>query len=340
MKIYYFSEEKKFGKDAGNKARNDVENILEELRYQPLYPYKKSSNGKLSRVFTILNVLRNVNKDDYIVLQYPLPIGYNFLLKIINKLKNTIIVIHDLPELRAGRANGKDVQQLKGAKYVISHNRQMDKYLVKWGAASDKIIDLGIFDYLAKDIPEKTHYNDKGLLCYAGNLAKSDFIYKLSSKLKRNGINVYGINFDNQKGHGLNYCGAYDSEIIYRKIKGKFGLVWDGDMVESCSGVWGEYLKYNNPHKASMYLVAGMPIIIWNKSALADLIQKNHLGIIVESLDEIPQKISSLSPEQYLDMVNNVYCFRNNLIHGNMFKKSMKEVRKRIGEDYDSRRKK
>lgn len=335
MKIYYFSEKKKIGKDAGNKARSDVESILKELGYQQLYPYRKSSNSNIGHVFSILNVLRSVNKDDYIVLQYPLPIGYNFLLKTINKMRNTIIVVHDLPELRAGRANGKDVRQLKNAKYVISHNKQMDKYLIKWGVDKEKIIDLGIFDYLATDIPKKTHAEDRNLLCYAGNLAKSDFIYKLSSKLKKSGINIYGINFDNTKGDHLNYCGSYDSEIIYRKIKGRFGLVWDGNMVEKCSGVWGEYLKYNNPHKVSMYLVAGMPIIIWDKSALAKLIQENHLGVTVASLDEIPKKISSLSSENYLDMVNNVYLFRNGLIQGNMFKNSMKEVKRRIGENYD-----
>ena len=50
MKIYYFSESIKKGKDAGNKARNDVEQIL-STRYEPLYPFFENPRKKLFNRF-------------------------------------------------------------------------------------------------------------------------------------------------------------------------------------------------------------------------------------------------------------------------------------------------
>lgn len=51
------------------------------------------------------------------------------------------------------------------------------------------------------------------------------------------------------------------------------------------------------PHKGSLYLALGMPIIAWKESNIATLIEKEGLGIIVESLDEIDQKLKSLSEQ-------------------------------------------
>ena len=56
--------------------------------------------------------------------------------------------------------------------------------------------------------------------------------------------------------------GSVKNKLIKAEFIGKdinsdkdyLGLVWDGDSCSSCSGVCGEYLKINNPHKISFYL--------------------------------------------------------------------------------------
>ena len=34
--------------------------------------------------------------------------------------------------------------------------------------------------------------------------------------------------------------------------------MWDGPSPDTCAGVYGAYLRYNNPHKTSLYLAAGL----------------------------------------------------------------------------------
>ena len=66
-----------------------------------------------------------------------------------------------------------------------------------------------------------------------------------------------------------------------------------------------EYLKMNNPHKASLYLASGFPMIVWSQSALADFVRKNQCGIIVDSLFEISESLDSLSEEDYQELIKN-----------------------------------
>src|SRR5690606_41821367 len=51
-------------------------------------------------------------------------------------------------------------------------------------------------------------------------------------------------NLDPQK-KLLHYQGSFPPDEVAQYIKGHFGLVWGGNAVEKCSGILGEYLKYN-----------------------------------------------------------------------------------------------
>ena len=73
----------------------------------------------------------------------------------------------------------------------------------------------------------------------------------------------------------------------------------------TCNRVLGEYTKYNNPHKVSLYLSTGLPVIIWKQAALADFVTKNNVGITIESLDEIDDAIKNVSKQQYDQMKSN-----------------------------------
>ena len=88
-------------------------------------------------------------------------------------------------------------------------------------------------------------------------------------------------------------------------MQGGFGLVWDGDSSDTCSGMYGEYLKINNPHKASLYLASNFPIIVWRQSALADFVRNNNCGILVNSLFEILESLESMSEDEYQELVKN-----------------------------------
>lgn len=79
-------------------------------------------------------------------------------------------------------------------------------------------------------------------------------------------------------------------------------MVWDGTSVSTCTGDFGEYLQYNNPHKTSLYIRCQLPVIIWKQAALADFVRENGIGICVDSLEELEKILNTLSEEEYAEM--------------------------------------
>ena len=88
-------------------------------------------------------------------------------------------------------------------------------------------------------------------------------------------------------------------------------------------GSYGEYLRYNNPHKTSLYLTACIPVIVWKESAMADFVLKNKLGITVEKLEDIGRKISEITEEEYREMIQNTVKISNRLKTGEYLKKAI-----------------
>ena len=105
-----------------------------------------------------------------------------------------------------------------------------------------------------------------------------------------------------------------------------FGLVWDGSSIEKCDGNTGEYLKYNNPHKLSLYLVSGIPVVIWKEAAEAKFVEEYGLGITVNSLAELGEKFASLSEEEYFEMVKRVAVVSKHLKSGYYLTQAIKEI--------------
>ena len=54
-----------------------------------------------------------------------------------------------------------------------------------------------------------------------------------------------------------------------------------------------------NPHKLSLYLSSGLPVIIWKEAAEADFVEKQGVGICVDSLKELSAKFEMLDENAY-----------------------------------------
>ena len=79
------------------------------------------------------------------------------------------------------------------------------------------------------------------------------FIYQLDEVVDGCFIDLYGngkiekdINWKNLRFNGPKHSDEFVASV---SGTGNWGLVWDGDSIDECSGQWGEYLKINNPHK-------------------------------------------------------------------------------------------
>lgn len=317
------------------KAPYDVYKILEGMGYNPInirWNPKKKINFFIRLVYlkNKINRLAKKNPNSWFVFEYPYGNRSNIYLR--KKLKfnrfNSILIIHDIPSLRKLCNEKKadvyeEIKNLNSFDYIIAHNNFMIKWLKENGVKSN-IISLDIFDYLYDGLPIN---RDKNEIVFAGNLQKSTFLYKINPS--KYSLNLFGNNFV-PSAKNVQYFGSFHPDKLISNMKGGYGLVWDGDSLDECSGPVGNYLKYNNPHKMSLYIAAGLPIIIWEKAALSDFVIKNNIGICVDSLNDLDTIISNVSDEQYARMVENLAVVREKLINGRFLEQALKKIKTEI----------
>lgn len=339
---YFISIKIDNNKGAFGKARLDIEKILEKKGFIPISKKFSFIKYKLIKKFRLqypieycqsiinwLSILKSTKKGDILVFQHPMPssiIVYHYIKKIKAKGVKIIVIIHDIYSLRDHQDLNRKYYRIKDfglinqCDVVISHNKYMSKKLVKNGIDPFKIVNLEIFDYLyPKEIKRKICFENKYKLLVAGNIAesKSGYVY-ISDWVKNNlTLEVYGSNCVQDKlPENVVYKGMFLPDELPEKLNMGFGIVWDGDSIDGCSGNSGEYLKINNPHKASLYLAAGLPVIVWDKSAIADVVKKYGVGICVSSLRDLETRIDALDKIQYEKMCNNVIEFSKRIRSG------------------------
>ena len=212
---------------------------------------------------------------------------------------------------------------LGAADGIIAHNPIMKSVLVDKGVEADKIVSLGIFDYLIPNFQEKTGLTKNQPIIVAGNLAqeKAGYLYSLPEEPA---YNLYGVGFDESRAlANETYFGSFLPDELPAALEGGFGLVWDGDSAATCSGVFGEYLRYNNSHKASLYLASGFPLVVWKQSALSHFVLENGCGIAVESLHDLKAAIDNLSDTDYQDLIENAKRVGQEIREGHYLKTAL-----------------
>lgn len=339
MKKYILYEQLTENFHAGSKARNDINKISLNNGYYPLIYRTYKINGFLNRLkqfvlVTIdwLNIFFKVEKGSNLLIQFPITHGSRYVQFYVNILKrikkiNITLLVHDINSFRYNNPVIKDFIFLKQADSIICHNDKMKNILGDKLEGKIKIVSLGIFDYLSDGnyIMKERRLNKE--IAIAGNLCKekSGYVYELN-KINDVCFNLYGPNYCSEKyKSNIKYFGKFEPDKLLNELNGSFGLVWDGPDIETCSGHYGDYLKINNPHKTSLYLAAGMPVIVWSKSAIADFVRKEKVGLCIDSIYEIPTAISSISEEDYEIMCKNALKVSKRLRNGYYTKKALDE---------------
>lgn len=337
---------------AGYKAPEDVNKICESMGMEPIefpkFPTKYSKLRKRLWLYTAvpmnwMKVFSKVKEGDVVFFQHPMYANrlitpmVNFIRK--QKKCRFVALIHDLESLRKGiggvvgykqdREEYSDTVMLDSFDKIICHNPSMRKYMLEQGFADEKLITLGIFDYLCEDNGLKPQMTEKATLAVAGNLAstKSGYVYDMD--VSSICLNLYGIHFDEMafwEKETVSYKGAFHPDKLPAHLEGSFGLVWDGPVSSTCAGNTGEYLKYNNPHKTSLYLASNLPVIIWSQAALAPFITENGLGIAVDSLNQIDEAVRQLSPEDYQQMAEKVHAMGGKIRGGQFFRAAAEQA--------------
>ena len=124
--------------------------------------------------------------------------------------------------------------------------------------------------------------------------------------------------------------GFMSPEEFIAGVEGEYGLVWDGDSLESCTGAFGEYLRLNSPHKASFYLRAGLPLVVWSHSALAPIVESEGIGLAIDNIGQLNSLLPSVSPDHYRELCENVGRVSHRLATGQYFREALSEAIKTL----------
>ncbi len=345
MEKYQIVEVTETFNHAGTKATADISFVADRLGFKRLDvkmdTYEESVIGKGRRQIGYFRdwrgVEKTITKGSVVLLQHPFHHNQLTREKTLRKLKEkyeikAISVVHDVEELRAFRFSNYYAREFQTmielADVIIVHNRAMKDWFIKQGVGADKLIALEIFDYIQSDDSEKPIQYEKSITI-AGNLDTTKCTY-IAHLGEMDGVKVhlYGPNFDERlkAAENVEYHGSYPVNEIPSKLNRGFGLVWDGESIDGCKGLSGQYLRYNNPHKLSLYLSSGLPVIIWREAAEAEFVENNNVGILVDSLNDIERVWNDCDEKKYGILKNNVVKVAKRLKTGFYTEEALKKA--------------
>lgn len=313
----------------------DAEKILLSMGYRPvLFPYQAdfSLKAKIGRFRYLLRTLREIKKGSTVVFLFPVYAKMNrLLLRLLSKKKIKIICfLTDINGLKDGdeKLLRQETKFFRRFSYFIVHNEKMKQWLEEQ-APGARSVTIDFFDFLTNSI---TMVNSLSFdIVFAGNLEKSTFLEQLhllehSSPSLR--FHLYGpgstpamVRQSNVKWFGIER--PYDLPL---KLKGAFGLLWDGETIEKPGGSLGDYMQYISHHKLSLYIISRLPVIVPATAASAPLIEKYRIGFAVNSLYEIESIIRSMSRQDYLRMQDNMVDLARKISKGGCLKEAMEKL--------------
>lgn len=307
--------------NASGKAKADALDILLKLGFDLSY---KPSDSRKIRVVQQLLSMKKFEDMDVVLVQYPALDDrlLNNLFKHLPKNGKSIALIHDLLSIQGVENKGvnKEINSLNHFDVLIVHNESMKNYLLENGYKG-KMVSLNLFDYLHDITKETIKKPFSKTISYAGNLTKGKFIYRLN-EISNCQFKLYGSLGDGLKPDSKNvrYMGMLPSDEIVYQMEGDYGLIWDGDTIETCSGQTGKYLLYNNPHKLSLCIASGKPVITWKNAAISEFVLSNEIGIVVDSLEEL-NDIDLF--DKYDQMKKNVLKIKSDIAEGKYLERAM-----------------
>ena len=340
---------------AGSKARDDVDDILVAMNIHELFfdcPLKERSGdaallkklaGHTAARDAWRKVLEKLSPGDNVIIQFP-PFNHSvFLSGVLKNAKKRgirlVYLVHDLDclryddvgdmRLRFWRIQREEMGLLRLADAVIVHNKRMKSILEQRELVVDSYVEpLDVFDYLVSGGNECwADIAREGPVVIAGNLdpQKTGFVYHLPSNVS---FNLYGPNYDDAFAlkDGTTYQGSYPADELVCKLRGSFGLVWDGDSIETCSGAFGQYLRINNPHKTSLYLASGMPVIVWSQAAIADFVRRENVGLCISNLNNLHDVVNNIDAADYEEMAVRARNVGKKLREGHFTRKAVTRV--------------
>ncbi len=339
MNVYFVEEH--IGRQVyhGGIGNIDAEKIFLQKGLIPLkfpFQYNFSLKAKFQRFFYLVKTLLTLPAHSYVFFQFPMYARLDrWLVRMLGFRKSIRIVcfLTDIDGIKDGDNEllRMEIKQLRRYRFFIVHNEIMRQWLLS-NTTPKAIAVIDFFDFLSQ--PAGIQREKSSEIAFAGNLQKSGFLFSLD-QLSKNApgliFNVYGQSPPDRilQQSNVSYKGFHAPHLLPEVLEGAFGLVWDGDALEGPAGSLGDYMKYISPHKLSLYIMSGMPLIVCSSAAAAVLVSKYKIGFAVKSLFELQTAIDGVSPEHYRQMSENAIQLAGAVSSGQMLGNAIDELLKK-----------
>ncbi|MDR0940187.1 MAG: galactofuranosyltransferase [Mediterranea sp.] len=334
--ICYLSRNYKEIESGGGKAKTDFERVMEACGYRNVGRKQTRYRNTVVAFFcTLLSVLKGVcclRRGDVLVLQYPLKKYYTFVCDMAHlRGCKVVTLIHDLGSFRRKKLTvGQEIARLDHSDALVIHNEAMRQWLTEHGIQA-KLRVVEIFDYLSDSLPHPSSRapGQPYRVLFAGELSPrhNGFLYELANVPRSYQLVLYGKGLERDKLKAPVVAkGFVDPDQLIADPEGDFGLVWYGAGLKGGQGTGGEYLRYNAPHKLSLYLRCQLPAIIWDEAGQAPLVRRYGVGLCVASLEELEEALVRLTPEEYQAMKQNTVDISRKLSEGFFFSEAIRKA--------------
>jgi hypothetical protein len=322
----------------GGVGYTDAEKILASAGYLPLILPgidQFSFWSKLKRLIRVMYWFLFLPGKATIVFLSPVyPRMLRMLIKLLSRRKSIRLIcyIADIDGVRDGerKVMEEEVRFYRLSDQFIVHNTSMGEWLRATLGKVD-IAAIDFFDFLAEASSEKKEHSFD--IAFAGNLSKSPFLEHIetvmpeSPKVKFHLFGEATVRMKEQK--NIEWHGVFEPRSLPGKLPASFGLVWDGESAIELKGLAGEYLAYNSPHKLSLYILGGIPLIVPAGSASAELVGKYGIGLAVSDLSSLQNEIEKISKDEYHQMQQNMIPLAKQISRGERLMAALAELDKR-----------
>lgn len=341
--IYFINQYKNLHYNHGGIGLADAEKIWADMGAEEIiFPCQFNTGwyAKIKRIRFVQKMYKQIKVGDIVLLIYPV---YAQLVKklvrlLVKKGVTVICLIGDIDGIKDGDAVGlqQDINFLQQFKYFIVHNSNMKEWAVTHlKAAPENMTAIDFFDFLIPALPEPVGMVPGYNIVFAGNLAKSGFLNQWNNIQEGNPelkLVLYGPGADAfvLQQPGVIWEGVYEPPEMPFTINGHFGLLWDGEGIDSPSGSLGNYMQYISHHKLSLYVLARLPVIVPEHTAAQAIVEKYGIGIAVKSLHQLQTVIDNTYTPTYLQMQQNMQVLATHIATGERLRVATQYLLKKL----------
>lgn len=300
-------------------------------REMGIYSYNARVEKTESLHARLNGIIAGISAGDIVICQFPTWNELRFDRELVEIIKlyrgHVAILVHDFEPLMTERwwEMRQEIAELYNqAEVLIVPSHALKEFLLANGIRKNmKFVIQEIWDY-PTDIHFTRDSEFKKEIHFSGNPKGFVFPNQWDYDIP---LKVYSYEIcTGQNAQNMGWMNP--SELLLELAKGGFGLVWYGNED------WHQYMRYNNSTKLSTYLAAGIPVIVPRGISNQYLIEGNHLGLAVESLEEAVEKVKNMAEEEYQEYAQHVAKFAILLRDGYFTKRFLAEtVHQMIRED-------